>query len=61
MKFVEEIPLAESLFITAHLSPFHHRWWKNSLRFKKLLKMRVETTMKAHYKAFTGITFSTVI
>jgi hypothetical protein len=36
----EEIPLAESLFITSHLSPYHYRWWKGLTKngFKKVIK-----------------------
>lgn len=56
----EEIPLAESLFITSHLSPYHYRWWKGLTKngFKKVIKNdsreAFKVNVKAHHTAFAG-------
>lgn len=57
---VEEIPLAESVFITGHLSPYHHRWWKDLTKggFKKVIKNEgreaFKINVKAYHTAFAG-------
>ncbi|MDM1342557.1 hypothetical protein [Acinetobacter pseudolwoffii] len=57
---VDEIPLAESVFITGHLTPYHHRWWKDLTKggFKKVIKNEsreaFKINVKAYHTAFAG-------
>lgn len=61
---VEEIPTAESFFITGHLSPLHHKWLLGLTKsgFKKVIKNEsseaFKINVKVHHTALTGLPLS---
>lgn len=57
---LDEISSLESFVITSHLSPYHHRWWKDIAKggFKKVIKNEskeaFKINVKAYHTVFTG-------